>query len=257
MIAIVPAAGSGTRMYPFSRANPKELYHINRKAVIDHAIESLHKHAGVNKVFVIIGSYKSSIIDHVGDGSRLNNGSLKIGYLFQEERKGLAHAINLAKPWIDEENFIVHVGDSFVYPKSELKRMVEIHNKEKPFATLVVKAIDSPVKHGIVKVDEKSYMIDTVEKPSIEQAESYKTKEGKYLAIIAIYVFNKGIFDYIDKTPVGVKDEYQITDSIKLALNEGKKIRIIEINGEYMDIGNWESVEKVEEFFRKLKKEQN
>ncbi|MBN1923546.1 MAG: NTP transferase domain-containing protein [Nanoarchaeota archaeon] len=255
MIGLIPAAGSGTRMYPFTRANPKELYHIDRMAVIDHAITSLHEEAGVNKVFIIIGGHKSAIIDHVGDGSRLNNGDLKVSYLYQEELKGLANAIYQGKEWVNED-FMVHVGDSFVYPKSELKKMVQVHEKEKPFATLVVKEIDSPEKHGVVRVDNNSYLIDAIEKPSIEEAEPFKTKSNKYLAIIAIYIFNKGIFNYIEKTPVGVKGEYQITDSIKLALKDGKKIRIIPIKGEYMDIGNWESAEEAQDFFRKIKKGQ-
>ena len=50
MIGVIPAAGSGTRMYPFTRANPKELFPIERKAVIDHVIETLHNHAGINKI---------------------------------------------------------------------------------------------------------------------------------------------------------------------------------------------------------------
>ena len=51
MIGLIPAAGSGTRMYPFTRANPKELFPIDRKAVIDHVLETMHDFAGVNKVF--------------------------------------------------------------------------------------------------------------------------------------------------------------------------------------------------------------
>ena len=252
MIGVIPAAGSGTRMYPFSRANPKELFHIDRKAVIDHAIESLHKYMGVNKVLIIVGAHKGAIIDHVGDGSRLNKGELKVGYLFQEERKGLAHAIYQAKNWVDED-FIVHVGDSFIYPKSELTKAFEIHKKEKPFATIIVKEVSDPTEHGIVKIDEKGYMVDAFEKPTLKEAEPFKTN-GKYLTITAIYIFSKGIFNYIEKTPKGVKDEYQITDSIKLALKNGKKIRVVSIKGEYLDIGTWDSAEQAQEFFRKMKK---
>jgi dTDP-glucose pyrophosphorylase len=256
MIGVVPAAGSGKRMKPFTRANPKELYHINRRAVIDHAIESLHKHAGVNKVLVVVGEHKGGIIDHLGDGSRLNKGSLKIGYLFQEERLGLAHAIYQAKDFVDEA-FIAHVGDSFIHQKKELGEAVKVHKEEKPLATIIVKESDNPLQHGIVKIDKHNYVIDAVEKPTMEEAEQFRTKNGEYLVITALYIFNRGIFDYIEKTPKGVKDEYQITDSIKLALKDRKKIRVYKIKGEYVDIGNWESTEKAEEYFRKFKKGEN
>lgn len=250
MIGVIPAAGSGTRMLPFTKANPKELFPIDRKAVIDHAIESLNKYMSVSKILIIVGSHKGAIIDHVGGGGNGNN--LSVGYIFQEERLGLAHAIQQAKEWIDSD-FIVHAGDSFVYPKEELSKALKIHEKEKPFATVVVRAMSNPVHYGIVKTDKNDYMIDTIEKPTIEQAEPYKV-DGKYLAITAIYIFSKEIFKYIEKTPKGAKDEYQITDSIKLALKDGKKIKIYKVNGEYLDIGNWESAEEAWEFFRKKNK---
>ncbi|VVB76007.1 UTP--glucose-1-phosphate uridylyltransferase AglF [Candidatus Tiddalikarchaeum anstoanum] len=254
MIGIIPAAGSGTRMYPFTKANPKELFPIERRAVIDHVIESLHKYMGVDKILIIVGSHKGAIIDHVGSGGKDDSNDLSIAYLFQEERLGLAHAIYQAKNWISED-FIVHAGDSFIHPKDELKDAVNIQRKEKPFATILVTELEDPTHHGIVKVDNKNYLVDTFEKPTLEQAKSYKVG-NKYLALTAIYIFSPEIFSYIEKTPKGVKDEYQITDSIKLALKDGKKIRVVKIKGEYIDIGNWESVEKANEFFRNLKKEE-
>ncbi len=250
MIGVIPAAGSGTRMYPFTRANPKELFPIGRKAVIDHVIVSMHRYMGVDKVFIIVGKHKGAIIDHIGDGSRLNNGGLKVAYLFQEELKGLAHAIYQAKGWIDED-FVVHVGDSFIYPMENLKKAVEIHKKENPFATMIVKEVDDPTKYGISKVDRDGYLVDTIEKPTIKEAEPFKLSNGKYLANTAIFIFKPEIFDYIEKTPVGIKNEYQITDSLRIALKDGKRIRVVVMEGEYLDIGNWDNAEKAQEFLRK------
>jgi dTDP-glucose pyrophosphorylase len=249
MIGLIPAAGSGTRMLPFTRAMPKELFHIQRKAVIDHVIETLHDYADIDKIFVVVGSHKGAIIDHVGDGSMHNSGKLKIAYVFQEERKGLAHAIYQGKGFIDED-LLVHAGDSFIHPKDEIKEAIKEFNKEKPFASVIVKEVNNPTKYGIVKVDKNNYLVDTIEKPTMQQAEPYKLKNGKYLCITAIYIFRKEIFDYIEKTPVGAKNEYQITDSIKLALNDGKKIKIYQLKGEYFDIGNWEDAEKSEEILK-------
>lgn len=244
MIGVVPAAGSGTRMMPFTRANPKELFPIGRKAVIDHVIESL-KSADINKVFIIVGSHKGAIIDHVGSGGKENK--ISIGYVFQEERLGLAHAIYQVKSWVDSD-FLVHAGDSFIHPKEELKNAVKLHEKEKPFATILVTEMADPTHHGIVKVDENCFITAAIEKPTLEEAKLFKSGD-KYLAITAIYIFNKGIFDYIERTPKGVKDEYQITDSIKLALKDGKKVLAYKITGKYLDIGNWESAEEAQHFF--------
>jgi dTDP-glucose pyrophosphorylase len=249
MIGLIPAAGSGTRMMPFTKAMPKELFHIQRKAVIDHVIETLHEHAKIDKIFVVVGSHKGAIIDHVGDGSRQNKGKLKVAYLFQEERKGLAHAIYQAKQFINED-FMVHAGDSFIYPKEEIKEAISEFYEENPFAVVLAKEVDDPTKYGILKVDKKGYLVEAIEKPTMEQAKPFKTENGKYLCISPIYIFRKEIFDYIEKTPVGAKNEYQITDSIILALKDKKKIRIHALKGESFDIGNWEDAEKSEDFLR-------
>ncbi len=253
MIGLIPAAGSGTRMMPFTRAMPKELYHIQRKAVIDHVIETLHKNAGINKIFIVVGAHKGAIIDHVGDGSMHNSNKLNIGYIFQEERKGLAHAIYQGKGFIDED-FIVHAGDSFIHPKYEIKEAIKIFNEEKPFAVVLAKEVDDPTKYGILKIDNKGYLIHAIEKPTFEQAEPFKNENGKYLCITPVYIFKKEIFDYIEKTPAGAKNEYQITDSIILALKDNKKIRIYPINGESFDIGNWDDAESTE---KRLNNERN
>lgn len=250
MIGLIPAAGSGTRMMPFTKAIPKELFHIQRKAVIDHVIETLHDFAGIDKVFVVVGSHKGAIIDHVGNGSMLNSGKLKVAYVFQEERKGLAHAIYQGKGFIDED-FLVHAGDSFIHPKDEIKQAIKEFNEEMPFALVIAKEIIDPTKYGILKIDKNSYLIDAIEKPTFEQAESFKLKNGKYLCISPIYIFRKEIFNYIEKTPKGAKGEYQITDSIMLALNNGKKIKIHSLMGNSFDIGNWEDAEKSEEMLKK------
>lgn len=250
MIGLIPAAGSGTRMMPFTKAMPKELFHIQRKAVIDHVIETMHEYAKIDKIFVVVGSHKGAIIDHVGDGSMQNKGKLKVAYLFQEERKGLAHAIYQAKQFINED-FLVHAGDSFIHPKDEIKEAIKEFEEEKPFAVVLAKEVEDPTKYGILKIDKKGYLIDAIEKPTMEQAKTFKTETGKYLCVSPIYLFRKEIFDYIEKTPVGAKNEYQITDSIMFALKDGKKIRIRPLKGESFDIGNWEESERAEEYLKK------
>ncbi|PIU63725.1 hypothetical protein COZ55_01560 [archaeon CG_4_8_14_3_um_filter_38_5] len=251
MIGVIPAAGSGTRMYPFTRANPKELFPIERKAVIDHVIETLHNHAGINKIFVIVGAHKGAIIDHLGGGEELNKGNLKIAYLFQEKREGLAHAIYQAKDWINED-FIAHVGDSFIQPKSEIKKAVKVHNEEKPFATIVAREVKDPTKYGILKIDKDNNIIDTIEKPTIEEAQPFKIN-GKYVVNLGVYIFNPKFFKYAEETPKGIKGEYQVPDVIKTALKRKEKIKAVIIKGEYLDIGNWESAEEAWAHFRKAK----
>jgi dTDP-glucose pyrophosphorylase len=144
IIGLIPAGGSGTRLYPFSKAVPKELYPIVGKAVIEHCVENL-KEGGVKKVFIIVGHQKGALMDYIGDGSLFG---VRVAYIYQLERRGLGHAILQAKNWIDS-TFVTLLGDSFIEPKWEIKNLINIHAKEKPLATLLLSKVDDPTSYGI------------------------------------------------------------------------------------------------------------
>ena len=104
----------------------------------------------------------------------------------------MAHAIYQGKGFIDED-FIVHAGDSFIHPKSEIREAMRAFNEEKPFAVVLAKEVDDPTKYGILKVDENNYLVDAIEKPTMEQAKPFKTKNGKYLRFPCVYFQERNI----------------------------------------------------------------
>ena len=239
MIGIIPAAGSGTRLYPFSRAVPKELYPILGKPVIEYCVENL-KEGGISKIFTIVGQQKGALMDYLGNGEIFG---VNISYLHQKERKGLGHAILQCKDWV-ADTFTVLLGDSFITPREEIKYLIEMHKKEDSFATILLFKVQDPTQYGIAKL-EGSKIISLVEKPAKEQAEEYKAN-GEYYAICGAYVFEKGVFHYLENTKPGAKGEIQLTDAIALALKDGKKIIGKILEGEYLDMGKWETVLKTE-----------
>ncbi len=250
IVGLIPAAGGGTRLYPFSRAVPKEIYPIMGKAVIEHSIENL-KLGGVKKIFVVVGFQKGSLMDYVGDGSFCG---VEVAYLYQMKRKGVGHCILKSGDWINT-TFVTLLGDSFIEPKEEIREMIDFHREKKPVSTVLVFEVDDPTGYGIVKFKnlENGFGVveKMVEKPTREQAREFETN-GKYYALCGAYVFEPGIFDYIRKTPPGIKDEIQITDSISLALKSGEKVFGMVLKGEYLDIGKWNTVLRVEnDLFRK------
>ncbi len=245
IVGLVPAAGGGTRLYPFSRAVPKEMYPIMGKAVIEHCVENL-KEGGIKKIFMVVGYQKGSLMDYIGDGSLFG---VNVAYIYQMERGGLGHAILQGKDWI-KSTFTVLLGDSFIEPKSEIKRLIELHKKDKPIATVLLFKVDSAKGYGIVKfknIDGGCGEIEKmIEKPAPEQAEEYKNGNGGFYALCGGYVFEPEIFDFIEKTSPGAKNEIQITDAMALALKSGKKICGVVLDGKYLDIGKWRTVFNVE-----------
>jgi dTDP-glucose pyrophosphorylase len=240
IIGLVPSAGGGKRLYPFSRAVPKEMYPILGKAAIEHCIDNL-KEGGVKKIFIVVGHQKGALMDYLGDGSHFG---VNIAYIYQYERKGLGHAILQAKKWINRP-FVVILGDSFIEPKKEINDVIALHRKENPIATLLVFEVENPEGYGIVKLGEGGKVERLVEKPSPEEAEDLRTG-GKFLAITGLYLFEPAIFEYIEKTSPGAKGEIQITDAIRLAAKSGQKVVGLVLKGRYLDIGKWKTVLNIE-----------
>jgi len=243
-VGLVPAAGEGTRMYPFSRAVPKEMYPILGKPVIEHCIENL-KEGGINRIFLIVGHQKGALMDYVGDGSFYG---VKVAYIYQLKRRGLGHAILQAEKWI-KEPFVTLLGDSFIEPKKEIQTMMGLHMTERPLATVLLFKVNAPLGYGIAKLkslENNSGLIEKlVEKPSLKEAEEFKIN-NEYYALCGAYIFEPKIFDFIKRTKPGKKREIQITDSIQLALEEGEKVYGVILKGKYLDIGKWNTIFKTE-----------
>lgn len=221
---LIPAAGSGTRLGPFTNAIPKELLPVGDKAVIEHVVEAM-KLAGIEDVVIVVSPHKHGISDYLGSGKRFG---VNLTYVVQEERLGLANAV-VAGEHVIEGSFAVVLGDNFFQPKSFLEQLISYHLSEKADATLGVAEVQDVTRHGIIMPSENK-IIDIVEKPSADNAPSR-------LGAIGMYIFEPEIFNAIEKTAPGYKGEYQLTDSIKVMIDEGEKVVYKKIKGVHIDVG--------------------
>lgn len=223
--AVIPAAGMGTRLGPFTQAIPKELLPVGNRAVIEHVVEAM-KLAGINNITIVCAPHKHGLSDYLGSGKRFG---VKLTYVIQEERKGLADAVLSAEHNINGP-FAVVLGDNFFDPKLFLKDLISYHIDQGSEATLGVAEVKDVTRHGIIKPDGNK-IANIVEKPSPEEAPSD-------LGSIGIYVFERDqIFDAIRRTERGHKGEYQLTDSIKVMVDEGRMVLYKKIDGIHIDVG--------------------
>jgi len=240
IVGLIPAAGSGTRLYPFARAVPKEMYPILGKAVIEHCVENL-KAGDIKKIFMIVGYQKGALMDYIGDGSFFG---VNVSYVYQMKRRGLGHAISQAKPWINT-TFVTLLGDSFIEPKKEIRELISVHRKQKPIATVLLFEVTDPKGYGLAKSRKfkngHGEIESVVEKPTKKKAAGYRINGG-YYAMCGAYVFEPEIFGYIEKIKPGAKGEIQITDAIALALKHGEKVCGVVLKGKYLDIGKWKTI---------------
>ncbi len=221
---LIPAAGLGTRLGPFTRAIPKELLPVGDKAVIEHVVEAMSL-AGIEEITIVVSPNKHGLSDYLGSGKRFG---VKFTYVVQDHRLGLADAV-LAGEHVINGPFIVVLGDNFFSPKSLISDLVTSHSKNNADVTLGAVDVEDVTRYGIIRMNGQRIM-DMVEKPSPETAPSK-------IGAMGAYVFNECIFEAIRKTSAGFNGELQLTDSIKILINEGKDVFYYKFLGIHIDVG--------------------
>jgi len=220
---LILAAGEGLRMRPLTANIPKPLLPLAGKPVIVHAIEAM-KHSGVEEIFVLVGWRANRLKDHLGDGRNLG---VSIEYMTQEKRLGTAHAISMFSDDI-RERFCCLYGDIIVSPRAlraALKKMIPLEE-----SSMCVAPVNDPSRYGSVEIG------DGLVKGIWEKS---KTPRGN-LVNAGIYVLNQEIFEFIEKTPVSPRGEYELTDSLSLLMKEHSlSVEVIEKG--WLDIARpWE-----------------
>lgn len=238
--AVIPAAGYGTRLRPLTNIAPKELLPLGSKPAAQFIVEELHA-IGIEDIIFVVSPHKAGIQEYFGHAAC--GGEVRISYVFQETQKGLADAILRAQDAVEGEDFLVALGDSVITQREGLdlpvKRLIAAHEANPASAAIIVERVplEDAHKYGMVapvEAAEGAFEIrDLIEKPRSEEIPSN-------CAIAGRYIFRSDIFDWIRKTPPGFGGELQITDSIKLSLQNGNRIWcvVLEDGENRYDIGS-------------------
>jgi glucose-1-phosphate thymidylyltransferase long form len=226
MKGLIPAAGKGTRMEPFTNAYPKELLPVGEKAVIEHCIEDM-KEAGITDICIVVGWKQHAILDYLGSGREYG---VQLTYVVQDDRNGLAGAVKAGEHVIGDEHFAVVLGDNYVDDKKAMNELVKFHKHNGMDATIGAFKPEDVTSYGVIEPGENNLVNGMVEKPSEDEAPSD-------LCISGMYVFGPQIFDAIEKIGKGKGGEYQLTDAIDQMRQNGYKVGYDEIKGSRIDVG--------------------
>ena len=240
--AVFPAAGLGTRFLPATKAQPKEMLPLVDKPIIQYGVEEALA-SGCDQIIIVTGRGKSAIEDHFDVSYELEkmleekkktdlltvvrqiSDMIHVAYVRQKEALGLGHAVLMARELVGDEPFAVLLADDVIdAPVPCLKQMIDVYNQT-GCSVIATMKIDGPAisAYGVLDAEEvkgafggRLFEIrNMVEKPKREDAPSN-------LAIIGRYVLTSGIFDCLDRTPLGAGGELQLTDAIKMLLKSEK-----------------------------------
>lgn len=237
MKGLIPAAGKGTRMEPFTNAYPKELLPVGEKAVIEHCIEDM-KEAGITDIVIVVGWKQHAILDYLGSGEDYG---VQLTYVVQDDRNGLAGAVKAGEHVIGDETFAVVLGDNYVDDKKALKDLVDFHEEKGFDTTIGTFRPDDVTSYGVLDVNEEKVK-GMVEKPSKDEAPSD-------IAISGMYVFEPKIFDAIEDVEKGKGGEYQLTDAIDILRERYDNVGYRDIIGTRIDVGTPERLREANREF--------
>lgn len=251
--AVFPAAGLGTRFLPATKAQPKEMLPIVDKPLIQYGIEEA-LNSDIRNIIIVTGRGKNAIENHFDVNKELEmileerkelemleevkriSELIDIFYVRQKEPMGLGHAVLITEEIVEDNAFVVILGDDIIESKIPCTRqLINVFNDKKSSVLALQRIKPEETKsYGIIKGKEIGnglYEIeDLVEKPLPENAPSN-------LAIIGRYILTKNIFPALRKTTPGVKGEVQLTDGIKNLL-EVEKVYGYEFEGKRYDAGD-------------------
>ena len=225
MKAIIPVAGSGTRLRPLTHSKPKALLYVGSKPIIVHIVSSLIS-LGCDSIILIISEDGTEI------PACLNKyyPGMKIETIVQKDRLGLGHAVSLAQETVGNEEILIVYGDTII--DGDLS---EISHCDVD-GMIGVKEIENPVNFGVVNVS-NGLITEFEEKPAHPRSN---------LAIVGFNYFKNPdylfecIYEIIRRNQK-TKGEYQITDAFQLMVENGKKIKPLKIDN-WFDCGTPESL---------------
>lgn len=223
MKAIIPAAGHGTRFLPVTRAVPKEMLPIGARPALELIVEEA-KSAGADEIVLVISHAKELIREYFKSDPAVR-------FVYQEEQKGLGHAVLQAADGTESGSVLVLLGDALVAGCNASRAMAELSAANGGASVIGLERVprEKVSRYGIVKLAD-GRIVDMVEKPSLEEAPSDLAVAGRYLLDAAIFGFLR------DQTP-GKGGEIQLTDAIRRMLKT-KPVCGYVYPGKRQDIGN-------------------
>lgn len=234
--AVIPAAGLGTRFLPATKSMPKEMLPVLDKPIIHFVVEEAIL-SGIEDIIIITGRGKRAIEDYFDTSPELENHLRQNGkyellrevkdissladihYIRQKEPKGLGDAVLKAEKHVGNEPFAVLLGDDIIKAERPcIGQLIDLFEKGKKSVVAVESVAKAKISdYGIIKgkeIENSVYLVeDIIEKPSLEEAPSD-------LGTVGRYILTPRIFDCIKKTTLGKGNEIQLTDAIRMLLEE-------------------------------------
>ncbi|WP_440952628.1 bifunctional sugar-1-phosphate nucleotidylyltransferase/acetyltransferase [Methanococcoides sp. FTZ1] len=208
MKAVILAAGEGIRCRPLTTTRSKVMLPVANKPILEHVIDSLAKN-DIKDIILVVGYERERIMNYFKDGVDFG---VNIRYVHQQTQLGTAHAIKQVQEMMEEDDryFMVLNGDNVIEPQT-IRNLIDKHSGNVTILTTKKEHISG---YGVI-IASGIKVTKIIEKP---------TSELSHIINTGIYIFDQGIFERIEHTPISPLGEYAITETIQQMIDDGMEV---------------------------------